>query len=289
MEQPLVSIVTPAFQSARFLTETIESVLQQDYQPIEHIIIDGGSNDGTLQILNRYPHLRWISEPDRGQSHALNKGFNMANGQIIGWINADDTYNLDAVSTSVSSLLNNSLAGLVYSDMQIIDQNNVPIRVNRARQFSLEDLLSINYINQATVFFKRILLESTGGVNENLNYCMDREFWFRLGTKFQFLYQQGFIAANFRVHPNAKSSGELSKFHAEWLGVMVDAQTNPLYSEISNSRIKRAIMQTRTRMHLSQINESLRKHNYKKTGYFLIKLMMNDWKYMSLYTLDKIF
>ncbi len=100
----LVSIVTPSFNQAAFLKETIRSVLDQDYPHIEHIVVDGASTDGTLAILGRYPHLRWLSEPDGGQADALNKGFLLANGAILGWLNSDDLYLPGAVSAAVEAL-----------------------------------------------------------------------------------------------------------------------------------------------------------------------------------------
>ena len=91
-ELPKISIVTPSYNSAKFIEDCIQSVLKQNYPNFEHIVIDGGSTDGTVEILKQYPHLKWISEPDEGQSDALNKGFKMAEGDILGWLNADDVY-----------------------------------------------------------------------------------------------------------------------------------------------------------------------------------------------------
>ena len=113
--QPLVSVVTPSFNQAAFIEETIQSVLKQDYPHIEHIVVDGGSTDGTVDILQRYPHLRWISEPDCGQSDALNKGFAMARGEILGWLNSDDTYNAGGVSTGLHCEVSHPVLALVYS------------------------------------------------------------------------------------------------------------------------------------------------------------------------------
>src|SRR6058998_2090201 len=101
---PGFSIITPSFNQARFLEENIQSVLTQAGVSVEHIVVDGGSTDGTVEILKSYPHLRWISEPDRGQSHALNKGFRMATGEILGWLNADDSYEPSAVAEAVAAL-----------------------------------------------------------------------------------------------------------------------------------------------------------------------------------------
>src|SRR5205823_10324133 len=102
----LVSIVTPSLDQAAYLREAIESVRAQTYVPVEHVVVDGGSTDSTLEILREYDGLRWVSEPDRGQSHALNKGFAMARGDVLGWLNADDAYEPDAVAGAVAALQN---------------------------------------------------------------------------------------------------------------------------------------------------------------------------------------
>jgi glycosyltransferase involved in cell wall biosynthesis len=122
-EQPLVSIVTPSFNQADFLEATIESVLSQDYPRIEYIIVDGGSTDGCVDILSRYSDRidYWISEPDAGQTDAINKGFDRAKGQIFAWLNSDDVYKPGAVSEAVAFLHENPDVGMVYGDADFID------------------------------------------------------------------------------------------------------------------------------------------------------------------------
>ena len=112
----LVSIVTPSLNQSRYLREAIESVRAQTYAPIEHVVVDGGSTDGSLDILRECDDVRWVSEPDRGQSHALNKGLALASGEILGWLNADDAYESEAVAAGVAELVDTG-AGLVYADV----------------------------------------------------------------------------------------------------------------------------------------------------------------------------
>lgn len=220
IQLPVVSVVTPSYNSSRFIRETIESVLLQKYPAIEHIVIDGGSTDGTLDILREYSHLTWISEPDRGQSDALNKGFRQAKGEIIGWLNADDTYEPDAVFTAVNFLLENDHVDLVYSDARVIDEGNRQIGITKSQPFDLNLLLISNFINQPTVFVRRYIIERLGGVNEDLDFTMDRELWLRLGCSFEMHYLPDIILANFRLIPGTKSFEESYTFQAEWLHVL---------------------------------------------------------------------
>ena len=149
-ETPLVSIVTPSFNAADHIRGTIESILSQDYQAVEHIVIDGGSTDGTLAILKEYPQIRWVSEKDHGQAHALNKGFALAHGEVVGWLNADDTYNPGALRTVVNFLNSHQEVDVVYSDCWIIDG-----------QGNLDRLFSGEVYDPETIFFRHTIPQQT--------------------------------------------------------------------------------------------------------------------------------
>lgn len=212
---PLVSIVTPSYNAVRFIEETIRSVQAQDYAPIEHIVMDGGSTDGTVEVLRKYAHLKWASEPDQGQSDALNKGFKLAQGQIVGWLNADDTYNTGAVAEAVDFLQAHPEVSIVYGDCAIIDETSRVTGLIATGAFSLAEHLLGNQIPQPSVFLRRSAVEASGGVDETLHYVMDYDLWLRLAAKgFEFAHIPS-VLANFRMCAGTKSVEQSDRFWPE--------------------------------------------------------------------------
>lgn len=285
--EPLVSIVTPSFRSARFISETIESVKRQDYAPIEHIIVDGNSDDGTLDILKGFPHLIWISEPDAGQSHALNKGFRMAKGEIIGWLNADDTYNSGAVSNAVRFLVENPDVDLVYGDMQIVDKQGSPIMLAISKPFDLITLLTDNFIRQPTVFMRRRIIEELGGVDESLHYCMDRELWLRSGRSYKMIYLPNFVSANLRICEGTKTFEQQPSFHMEWEGVLERSLNDPGYHQVPVKVMRLAIQQAQVRFQVAKMQVSIKSRNPKSFFRHLFLLLTQHWKYILNYPLKR--
>ena len=217
---PLVSIITPSYNTARFIRATIESVLQQNYPQIEHIVIDGNSTDGTLDILQEYEgQIQWVSEPDEGQSHALNKGFRMARGEIIGWLNADDTYNLGAVTAAASFLEAHPEVDMVYSDCYIIDEVGRRTGFLDLPKFDLGREVTGNIVAQPTVFIRRYVLEAVGYLNTKLNYVMDYELWLRIGRCFT-IQHVGDTFANFRECEGTKTVSRPERFWPEVIQVL---------------------------------------------------------------------
>jgi glycosyltransferase involved in cell wall biosynthesis len=208
-ELPLVSIVTPSYNRARFIEETILSIRGQDYPHIEHIVVDGGSSDGTLEILKRYDdRLRWISEPDEGMFDAINQGFRMAQGDILAWLNTDDTYVVpDAVSTAVRFLLDNPQVGMVYGHCNIMDEQGQLVRELETQDFDLDCLIHWglgSYICQPATFFQRQVLDTVGLLDTSFPLCADRDLWIRIGQKFEVRHLPQHLA-NFRLHPGGFS------------------------------------------------------------------------------------
>ncbi len=205
---PLVSIVTPCYNSARYLAETIESIRAQDYPHLEHLVIDGGSTDGTLEILQRYAdRLTWISEPDKGQSDAINKGFRRARGEIVAWLNADDLYFPRTVRTAVEALAAHPDAVWVYGGTEIIDGDGATLDVREAAPFDVSRLLNEgDYISQPTVFMRSSVLNEVGLLDTDLHYCMDYDLWLRIGKKYPAYALPLPPLAKYRLHTASKTT-----------------------------------------------------------------------------------
>ena len=217
---PLVSIVTPSYNQGNFIEQTLLSVKGQDYQNIEHIIVDGGSNDQTLDILTGYKDqyaLRWISEKDRGQSDALNKGFRLAQGSIIGWLNSDDTYLQGAVSSAVEFISANNEINWVHGKGYWIDEQGTVVGEYPVKAYNLEDLLIFGmHMVQPSIFFKRSVLDLTGGLDVSIHSTMDFDFMLRVSRYFRGTFIPKFIATR-RIHKDAKSIAQANIFFRDYI------------------------------------------------------------------------
>lgn len=215
----LVSVVTPSLNQGRYLRQAIESVQTQTYASIEHVVVDGGSTDETLEILAGYPNIRWVSEPDRGQSHALNKGFALATGMVLGWLNADDAYEPEAVEQAVEALGAGG-AALVYADVMRVNDNGVnPRRIRSRPQFDVWTELNLGCgIYSPSVFFTRAALDAVGPLDESLHLTMDYDFWLRIGKRFPVHHVDAVWAVQ-RLHDEAKSMRHYDDFWPERLTV----------------------------------------------------------------------
>jgi len=204
---PLVSIVTPSFNQARFLEATIRSVLSQDYPRLEYIIVDGGSTDGSLEIIRRYADRLawWVSEPDRGQTDAINKGFAHAHGEILAWLNSDDTYEPGAVREAVAYLQAHPDVGLVYGDAHYIDEHGRVIGRFPAAQTDYRRLRrGYVHIPQQAAFFRAALWRKVGPLDPTFYFAMDYDLWVRLAREAPLHYVPR-VWANFRLHGDAKT------------------------------------------------------------------------------------
>jgi glycosyltransferase involved in cell wall biosynthesis len=177
-----VSIITPSLNQARFIERTIESVLAQQWSPLEHIVVDGGSTDGTLDILRRHDsQLRWVSEPDLGQSDAVNKGIRAGVGDIIGWLNSDDVYYPGAIKQAVEFFAAHPEVDAVYGMADYIADDDSIIDVYPTEAWDFQKLKNVCFICQPALFLRRSVFEQHGYLDTRLHYCMDYEYWLRLG------------------------------------------------------------------------------------------------------------
>ncbi len=204
---PLVSIVTPSYNQARYLEETICSVLGQTYPHIEYLLIDGGSTDGSLEVIQRYaPRLAyWVSERDHGQTEAINKGFARAKGDILAWLNSDDTYQPQAVAEAVAFLQEHPEAGMVYGDASLIDEGGQVIGRFPAAQTDYRRLRrGYVHIPQQAAFFRAALWRKVGPLDPTFYFAMDYDLWVRLARLASVCYHPR-LWANFRLHQGGKS------------------------------------------------------------------------------------
>ncbi len=224
-----VSIITPSYNQAQFLEKTIQSVLNQDYPNIEYIIIDGGSTDGSVDIIRKYEHrlAYWVSEPDRGQSHAINKGFQKATGEILAWLNSDDTYLPWTVKTAVEFLIGHPEVYMIYGDCNEINESGETTGSYQTKEFNLNELVcGINMVPQPTVFFRREILKKVGYLDTNLHIGMDHDFWLRVGLKFK-VQHIPYLLANFRFYPETKCALKFYRFWPEYLYILNKTFSNP--------------------------------------------------------------
>jgi glycosyltransferase involved in cell wall biosynthesis len=207
-----ISIVTPSFNQAVFIERTVQSVIsQQGDFALEYLVMDGGSSDGTVDILRRHEaRLTWVSEPDRGQSDAINKGLRMATGDVVAWLNSDDAYRPDALSR-VAAEYRREPFSWCFGNCRIIDENDTEIRrvitrykVAQSRAYSYRRLLRRDFVPQPSTFFSRKAYEEIGPIDEALTYSMDYDYWLRLGKRYDPRYIDRFLA-DFRWHGQSKN------------------------------------------------------------------------------------
>lgn len=213
-----VSIVTPSYNQAEFIRHTIESVQNQQYNDISHIVVDGESDDGTIGILREYDDsLDWISEADRGQTHAINKGFDRAGGDIIGWVNSDDAYVYRNTIPNVVSTFQETGADIVFGHAVTIGPDNELLRGHYIPKFNKQKLERLCYIKQPAVFFRDYVIKENK-LNENRAYSMDYEFWLDLADDYDWHRINRVIAAD-RNHPERKIIKHEKDSHADTIAM----------------------------------------------------------------------
>jgi glycosyltransferase involved in cell wall biosynthesis len=217
MQQPLVSIITPAYNRANLLVETIESVLAQDYPNLEYIVLDDGSTDGTVEVLKRYDgRLHWESHPNMGETRTVNKGFELARGEIVGVVNSDDPLLPGAVSKLVTALVEHPEVMVAYPDWLIIDAQGKTIQKFTAYDYTgFCDMVRRHFcLPGPAAFFRRRVIDEVGGRDPQFKYVGDLEFWYRVGCIGDFLRVPEALAT-FRVHPGSATVSQRGTRMAE--------------------------------------------------------------------------
>ena len=206
------SIITPSLNQGPYLAECLRSVGANGHS-IEHLVIDAASTDSTLEILRAHPEIRWISEPDRGQSHAINKGLALASGDLLTYLCADDFYEADALEKVYTAFAQNPDADIVHADFFFLEASGRK-RLKHSGPFSPARLAKGNFLGQPAVWWRRRVYEKFGGFDESLHFCMDHEYWLRLGANVQWHHIPEALAVS-RLHTDAKTSRQLAAMWRE--------------------------------------------------------------------------
>jgi len=227
-QRPLVSIITPSYNQAAYLEQTLASVLGQDYPRLEYLVLDGASKDGSVEIIKKYAGelAYWVSEPDSGQAEAINKGLSRARGEIVAWLNSDDMYLPGTVAAAVKTFEANLDAPLVYGDMLAVDEHGETFNLLEYRQLELKDLLCFEIIGQPAVFMRREALEGAGLLDPGYHYLLDHHLWLRMAMQGRILHVKETWAAA-RYHPEAKNRARSAEFGREAFRILDWARTHP--------------------------------------------------------------
>lgn len=226
-EKPVVSIVTPSYNQGHFLRATIKSVLAQTYDRLEHIIVDGGSTDSSVEILREYSgRVTWVSEPDRGQSDAINKGFRMSRGDVVTWLNSDDVLATPHVVQQVAELFGRSPElDLLYGDFDVIGVHDEHLFTRKQAPFNPHVLLFANNFIVPSAFFRRRLLQTVGYLDINLPWVMDLDYWLRAlraGATFRAvpipMWKHRFHPSSNTVHGRREMRQEFRQVQQKYLG-----------------------------------------------------------------------
>lgn len=246
MTRPKVSVVTPSYNSAVYIDDAIRSVDRQENVSVEHLVIDGVSTDGALDIVKNYAQVKWISEPDKGQSDAINKGFRRATGELVGWLNADDYYLPGALAAITAAADHHPEADVFYGDCVFVDASGALLRSKVEHEFDRDILMYFGcHIPSTSTFFRRRVLESGLLLDCDYRVCMDFEYFARLADAgFRFHYVPRVIAA-FRWHEDNVSLTQYARRAKERLRVQRRFlahrySTNALDALAMAHRIKRA-------------------------------------------------
>ena len=220
IEHPVVGIVTPSYNKGKFLEETIQSVLSQDYPHIDYVVIDGGSTDGTAQILDKYKgRLHYCMEKDNGQADAINKGYHSTHGALFAFLNADDYYLPGAVGKAVKHYLANPGVGMIYGEAYHVREDGSTIDRYHTQPWDFQKLSNQCYICQPAVFMDREAFVNAGMVNVSMNIALDYELWIRIAKQYPVVKVEDYLAAS-RMYLDNKTLSSRRRVYMESIGTV---------------------------------------------------------------------
>jgi len=274
--RPLVSIITPSYNQGEFIKETIDSVLSQDYPNIEYIVMDAVSTDNTVDVLKSYgDKFTWVSEKDDGQADAVNKGIKLARGEIIGWLNSDDTYYPGAVTEIVDFFISNPDVDLVYGEANFTHKDGSFMCRYGTEDYNRERMAHNCIICQPAAFFRKKAIEDVGYLNVSLQCCMDYELWMRLGLAHKLKYIPKLLATS-RMYDENKTTARYNEMCAEifsclikYYGYVPLEWINRYAKHLSDTKGKRGYKQTAIRLFIKE-----NKHNPR----YMLKIILNSLK-----------
>ena len=233
MKNPTISIITPSYNQSQFLDKTIRSVLSQDYPEIEYMVVDGGSTDGSPEIIRSFEKQLawWVSEKDNGQADAVNKGFSKASGKYIGWLNSDDLYLPGTISKAVNLLEAHPEAGFVFGDVQSIDEVGNITNIMRYGNWQLSDLMQFKIIGQPGVFMRKEIMDRIGGLDISYQYLLDHKLWLKMGLEAGMVYS-GQVWAAARFHASAKNVAQAALFGEEAYRLVSWMENEPRFQRL---------------------------------------------------------
>jgi glycosyltransferase involved in cell wall biosynthesis len=282
--QPLVSIITPSFNQGKFLEETIQSVLGQDYGRVEYILIDGASTDNSLDIIRKYADRLsyWVSEPDKGQAQAINKGLKQATGDILGWLNSDDVLQPGAIRRAVETLQVHPDVDVVYGRLERMDELgkpvSTPILPKDRVEFNRDNMLEECTVNQAGTFWRREIMEKVGLLNESLRYVMDYEYWIRIAIAGGCFKRLPEITARFRLSRDSKTVGQSLPMAQEGIQVIQSFAGQPgldMCLGLPAGALQRQSRLGLAVMYLYEANAYLKQKDWGRVVYALIEAAQN--------------